>query len=184
MLLTQKHCGPGTCALESMSFANEMKLRLLVIVLLASSTLIVFSVGKVSSHKSLIRTYFNDAHGLRAGAPVRVAGVEVGRVSNVRVRDDLRDKPAQVTMSLETSCELKIPSDAVVRLESDGVLGGSYPEIDIRNARGPALQTGGTLKSEESNAPSSRDLLECLAAIANHQGCKLNTSSNSALQHE
>jgi phospholipid/cholesterol/gamma-HCH transport system substrate-binding protein len=171
-------------AVESMSFANEMKLRLLIIVLLASSVLIVFSVVKASSHKSVIRTYFNDAHGLRAGAPVRVAGVEVGRVSNVRVRDDLRDKPAEVTMSLETRYELKIPSDAVVQLESDGVLGGNYPEIDIRNARGPVLPDGGTLKSEESNAPSSRDLLECLAAIANHQGCKLNESSHSALQHE
>jgi len=161
-----------------------MKLRFLIVVLLASCVLVVFAVKASSSYKAIVRTYFSDAHGLRAGAPVRVAGVEVGRVSSVRVRDDLRDKPAEVTMSLETRYKLKIPSDAVVRLESDGVLGGNYPEIDIRNARGSALPDGGTLKSEESNAGSSRDLLECLAAIANHQGCKISKSSKAAPQHQ
>jgi phospholipid/cholesterol/gamma-HCH transport system substrate-binding protein len=161
-----------------------MKLRFLIVVLLASSVLIVFSVVKASNHKSVIRTYFNDVHGLRTGAPVRVSGVEVGRVSNVRVRDDLRDKRAEVTMSLETRYELKIPADAVVRLESDGILGGSYPEIDITNARGTVLPDGGTLKSEESKAASSRDLLECLAAIASYQGCKIYKTSKAAPQHQ
>jgi uncharacterized membrane protein len=87
-------------------------------------------------------------------------------------------------MSLETRYELKIPSDAVVRLDSDGILGGTSPEIDITKAHGPALGEGGILRSEESNAPLSGDLIECLAAISNHQGCKLNKSSNSALQHK
>ena len=164
---------------------SEMKLRFLIVVLLASGVLVVFAAVKASSScKATVRTYFSDAHGLRAGAPVRVAGVEVGRVSSVRVRDDLRDKPAEVTMSLETRYKLKIPSDAVVRLESDGVLGGNYPEIDIRNARGSALPDGGTLKSEESKAASSRDLLECLAAIANHQGCKIYKASKVAPQNQ
>jgi phospholipid/cholesterol/gamma-HCH transport system substrate-binding protein len=162
-----------------------MKLRFLIVVLLASCVLVVFAAVKASnSYKATVRTYFSDAHGLRAGAPVRVAGVEVGRVSSVRVRDDLRDKPAEVTMSLETRYKLKIPSDAVVRLESAGVLGGNYPEIDIRNARGSALPDGGTLKSEERNAASSRDLLECLAAIANHQVCEISKTSKTAPQHQ
>jgi phospholipid/cholesterol/gamma-HCH transport system substrate-binding protein len=131
---------------------------------------------KTSGYKSTLRTHFNDAQGLRAGAPVRVAGVDVGRVSSVRVRQDLRDKPAEVTMSLQTSYELKIPSDAVVRLESDGVLGQIYPEIDITGATAPAAKNGGTLKSEERRAPSTRDLVECFAAIVKNEDCTLEKS--------
>lgn len=159
-----------------------MKLRLLIIVLLASCVLVVFASLKTTGYKFTIKTYFNDVHGLRAGAPVRVAGVDVGTVTRVRVRDELRDRPAEVMMSLQTSYELKIPSDAVVRLESVGVLGEAYPEIDIRNASGPALQQGGILRSEESSSPSASELLECLAGIVNHQGCNLKKVPKAAPQ--
>ena len=156
-----------------------MKARFLVIVALACCVLVVFAAVKSSGYKSTIRAYFNDAQGLRAGAPVRVAGVEVGRVSSVRVRPDLRDRPAEVTMSLQTSYELEIPSDAIVRLQSDGVLGQTYPEIDITRAIAPAAKNGAVLKSEERQAPSTRDLVECFAAMLKNEDCKLEKSPES-----
>lgn len=164
---------PGPNVTIAWRLHSKMRVRLLIMVLLALCVLVVFATIKTTGHKSTIKTYFNDARGLRAGAPVRVAGVEVGRVASVRVRDDLRDRPAEVVMVLRTSYELKIPSDAVVRLQSDGVLGQAYPEIDIRNAVGPPLPEAGTLKSEDTGAPSASDLLECLAGIVNHRGCNL-----------
>lgn len=157
-----------------------MKLRFLVIVLLASSVLVVFATVKTSEYQYRIKTYFNDARGLSPGAPVRVAGVNVGRVTSVRVRAEVRDRPAEVTMLLQTSYRLKIPSDAVVHLESEGVLGPTYPEIEIGNARGPALADGGTLKSQESTSPSATDLVDCFARIVHHKGCKLEKPATEA----
>ena len=159
-----------------------MKYRLLILVLLGTSALVLFAAMKRSSHTLTLTTYFKDAHGLRAGAPVRVAGVDVGHVISVRVRDDLRDRPAEVVMVLQTSYPLNLPSDAFVSLESAGVLGETYPEIDITNTSGQALTNGGKIRSRESSSPTASDWMECIAGIANNRGCQLEKNSKPAEQ--
>ena len=54
-------------------------------------------------------TYFKDAQGLKAGTPVRLAGVDVGKVLSVRARPDLTPNPAEVQLVVSTPYELKIP---------------------------------------------------------------------------
>jgi ABC-type transporter Mla subunit MlaD len=84
-----------------------------------------------------LKCYFRNAQGLRPGARVRVAGVDVGSVTSVRVRPELRDHPVEVSMNLDTPYELKIPSDSVVELEAAGVFGEVFPQIDIQDTSGP-----------------------------------------------
>jgi hypothetical protein len=96
---------------------------------------LVLALAKPSQPHLQVRCYFQDVQGLRAGAKVRLAGVEVGSVTSVRVRPERRDQPAEVTMFLQTPYELKIPNDSVVMLETAGVLGEVFPEIDSRGAK-------------------------------------------------
>src|SRR5258708_256005 len=91
---------------------------------------IAFALARPSGHSLDIKCYFKDAEGLRPGAKVRLAGVEVGIVTSVRVRPEFRDHPAEVVMILQTPYELKVPDDAVVTLESAGVLGATYAQIN------------------------------------------------------
>jgi MlaD protein len=52
-------------------------------------------------HRREVRVYFQDAQGLHAGASVRMAGVDIGSVSSVRVRPE-PPAPAEVVMVLHT----------------------------------------------------------------------------------
>ncbi|HYG99446.1 MAG TPA: MCE family protein [Terriglobales bacterium] len=79
-----------------------------------------------------LTTYSSDGHRLRAGAPVRLAGVEIGFVQTVRVRPELKDHPVEVVMTIDTPYDLKIPRDAIVSLETAGVLGETFANIDLR----------------------------------------------------
>ena len=105
------------------------------------------TLARPSGHILHITCYFENVSGLKTGAPVTVAGVKVGSVTNVRVRPEMREHPAEVSMLVQTSYELKIPNDAVVVVQTSGVLGESFAEIDIRNATGLPLKDGGTLNT-------------------------------------
>src|SRR5215469_6450028 len=84
---------------------------------------IFLMLGKPSGYRLDLKCHFRDAQGLRAGARVRVAGVEVGSVTSVRVRSELREHPAEVAMTLYTPYELKIPSDSTLSVETSGMMG-------------------------------------------------------------
>ena len=90
-------------------------------------------------HRLELRTYFQNSAGLKDGAPVRLAGVHVGIVKSVRVRPEVKDGTVEVIMALCTPYEIQIPSDSIVTLETEGILGQTYAEIDTlkRKARPP-----------------------------------------------
>jgi phospholipid/cholesterol/gamma-HCH transport system substrate-binding protein len=134
---------------------------------------IFLRLGKPTGYKLDLKCYFRDAQGLRAGARVRVAGVEVGSVTNVRVRPELREHPAEVTMTLYTPYELKIPSDSTVSVETSGVMGDVFAQINMQDTSGPPLESGGVLNSRASDSPTPQQWVECLSNLVDHKPCDL-----------
>jgi ABC-type transporter Mla subunit MlaD len=55
-----------------------------------------------------VKAYFTNASGLRDGANVRVAGVDVGSVKSVRVRPELKEEPVEVVMVLNPRYEVSV----------------------------------------------------------------------------
>ena len=129
-------------------------------------------------HKLHLSSYFQDAAGLRPGATVRVAGVDVGTVTSVRVKPELHDHPAEIRMLLQTSYPLEIPNDSVVNIKTMGLLGENYADIDIHGASGSPVQDGATLKAGMVEEPSSQQLLDCLNNIAEHKPCNPRPTNN------
>jgi len=127
--------------------SKRLQLFILLVTLIAA---ILFAATRQRGHHSLmVKAYFQNAHGLRSNAPVQLAGVEVGRVSSVRARPEMREHPAEVIMILKTPYSLSIPSDAIASLSQAGLLGGTVVEIDIRKAYGPPLKNWGVLTTVE-----------------------------------
>ena len=118
-----------------------------------AGVVLAVALARPHHHALELKCYFKDAQGLRAGVKVRIAGVEVGTVTGVRVRPELRDNPAEVRITLQTPYELKVPDDSIVRLQSAGVLGDVFAEVDIQNASGPPVANGGVLKSAPATNP-------------------------------
>src|SRR5438270_4001867 len=145
-------------------------------ILASSAALFVAQSPRYKDHTLEFRTYFQDAQGLRRGAPVRLAGVDVGTVTSVHARPEFKDHPAEVTLSLHTPYVLHVPADATVSLESAGILGPTLAEIDVRNASGAPISNGGVLKSVSLGRLSTEQLLDRVTdALAN----RATTSSTS-----
>jgi ABC-type transporter Mla subunit MlaD len=122
-----------------------------LIVAVGLVALVGFPLLKIRFGPSLrLKTCFHDVSGLRPGAKVRVAGVDVGRVQYVHAQPLDKACPAAVAMELRTPYELKIRNDSVASTASEGVLGETFLEIDVSGASGPPIQDGGQLPSRES----------------------------------
>jgi phospholipid/cholesterol/gamma-HCH transport system substrate-binding protein len=66
---------------------------------------------------------FDNIGGLKVGAPVSVAGVQVGRVAAIKLNST--DYKAAVTLSIERSYA-RIPDDSDAGIQTSGLLGANY----------------------------------------------------------
>jgi phospholipid/cholesterol/gamma-HCH transport system substrate-binding protein len=91
--------------------------------------------------------------GLGIGAPVRLNGIEVGRVAKIEL--DQKD-PKLVTLLLQVRDTIEIHADAVASVESQGLTGVSYVEISGGTLGSPALTAStGQKYPQIASRPSS-----------------------------
>ena len=136
-----------------------------VALLLAIATILSIPLAKRLKRNLQVKAYFQNAAGLQVGAAVRIAGVEVGGVTAIRVRPELSDNPAEVSISLDRSYMLNIPRDSVASLSTEGVLGPAFVDIDIRKASGPPLQNGAVLKTVSVDSLTPKQFLDRMSEI-------------------
>ena len=67
---------------------------------------------------------FDNISGLKKGAAVEVAGVDVGRVESIRLASGDR---AQVTLRLEP--DLKLHDDAIASIRTKGIIGDKFVKL-------------------------------------------------------
>lgn len=128
-------------------------IRVLAIATIAMAALAIWVVPRAHNRDLHLNACFQDVRGLRPGAVVRIAGVEVGRTSMVQAHADRKDCPAELAMKLSTPYELKIPQDAIVRVENAGLLGEEFVDIDVRRASGMPATDRAFLKTASTPAP-------------------------------
>jgi phospholipid/cholesterol/gamma-HCH transport system substrate-binding protein len=134
-----------------------------VIVVVGLATIGILFVSNIRLARQELKSCFSDVQGLKAGAGVRIAGVDVGTVLSVRANPQNKNCPAEVEMALATSYELHVPKDAIAAIETAGLLGPSYVGIDISQASGPPIENFGYLKSRPTKPnPSAESLLKTL----------------------
>ena len=138
------------------------QLRVGLTVLFASITLgvLTFLMSGTSglfTPKLTLHSYFDNAGGLRDGAPVRLQGVDVGNVTNVRVVGDKPLTPVEVTVKVTSRYRAMIKKDSVTSLSTVGVLGETYIDIDSSHAKGPQISDGDTLATRET--PDIQDVV-------------------------
>jgi phospholipid/cholesterol/gamma-HCH transport system substrate-binding protein len=130
---------------------------ILLIVGVGLASIGILFVGEIRLSRQELKSCFSDVQGLKAGAGVRIAGVDVGTVRSVRVNPQNKNCPAEVEMALATSYDLHVPKDAIAAIETAGVLGPSFVDIDISQVSGPPLENFGYLKSRSTKPPPSAE---------------------------
>jgi phospholipid/cholesterol/gamma-HCH transport system substrate-binding protein len=132
------------------------QLRVGLTVIIASITLAVLifvmtGTTGLFTKKIHIRAYVDNAGGLRVGAPVRLEGVDIGNVSKIRViHDPLRPlSPVEIVMKITTKYEDTMRSDCLASLNTAGVLGEVFVDVDCRQAKGGPLLNGTELPTRD-----------------------------------
>jgi phospholipid/cholesterol/gamma-HCH transport system substrate-binding protein len=119
---------------------SELKIGVLAVVAIALVAILIVAVGGetgFSWQRYELKTKFDTVQGLKGGAIVRVAGVEVGKVTDV----DFAGAAVEVKLSVRKEMQPRITTDSRASIGSLSLLG--EPIIDITPAStGRPLQQG------------------------------------------
>lgn len=140
-----------------------LRVAKIAIVVTVPLLLIFFLVPRGRQSPIALNIYFTNAMGLRAGAPVRLAGVDIGSVKSVQAIPELKQFPVKVVIAVSAPYPLRIPNDSTANLETEGVLGETYVDINATAASGPPIANGGTLKSIPVVQMNTRELVQKIA---------------------
>lgn len=92
-----------------------------------------------------VQTILDSATGLRAGDPVRLAGIEVGTVKKIEfVRQNGVDR-VRIQINLNRKAEQRLRSDSVVQIKSVGFTESRYVEISLGTREGTPVTEGAVL---------------------------------------
>ena len=149
---------------------RETVTGIFVLVALAAAMFMVILLGaqqRIFEKRFQINAVFGTVSGLRAGAPVYVAGVNVGSVERLRfvpadtyqpTADEeatARPKPiglvgkVEVVMNVEEPFRDQIRTDSIATIASVGLLGDKSIEISVGSTAQPVVESGATLRSQD-----------------------------------
>jgi phospholipid/cholesterol/gamma-HCH transport system substrate-binding protein len=134
----------------------------LVIVALAALTALIFlmsgNTGGLFTGKTILRSYFENAAGLKVGAPVNLEGYTVGNVKSIRIDSSRKLTPVEVIMKVSNRYISDIHEDSKTSLDTIGVLGDTVVNIDSKHAIGPVVKNNDELGTTES--PNLSDVIK------------------------
>ncbi len=157
---------------------SELRVGLFVLVglmILAGGIFYVTGAGFFGP-KYRIKTYLPEVSGLSTGAPVRLDGVEVGNVDQIRLvprepgKSPERMHNIEVVMRIDHKYQNDILTDSAASLVTEGLLGNRYVTI-TRGYTGVPLKEGQAVPGTEEKAikevvERSADVLSNLQALS------------------
>lgn len=130
--------------------SEEVKVGIFVVATIAMLILVLAVVGGLNVTRRPQVNYmakFKFAGGIEPGAPVRFAGLKVGRVERAQI--DPQD-PTRVRVQLSIRAGTPVHTDSVARIATLGLLGENYIEVSPGTATAAALASGSELKVQET----------------------------------
>ena len=128
------------------SFGVEFFVGLFTMVGVAAAGYLAIGLGDVElfgSDRYEVRAEFDDISGLKAGATVEIAGVQVGNVSGISLKDPM----AIITLKLNRDIQIRV--DDIASIRTKGIIGDRCIKIS-RGASTNFVPEGGVIKETES----------------------------------
>ena len=131
---------------------NKVTAGAIAVVLIAVAVFFAFTKANPFSDKYELNAVFESVNNLAVNSPVRIAGVEVGKVKKVESLGD-GSGLAKVTMHIEKS-GLPIRRDAQLKVRSRLFLEGNYfVDLQPGSPGAPELPDGGTIPPSQTAFP-------------------------------
>ncbi len=135
--------------MERRNISLEAKVGLFVILAMILFVWLSFQFGGIKwLQKSGYRiiTYMDTATGLEKESPVKVAGVRIGRIEDLK----LKGSKAEVTMNIDPGIE--IYKNATASVKSESLLGQKFIEISYGNPESGKLENNAVIMQGEASA--------------------------------
>lgn len=115
--------------MKAISF--EVKVGIFILIGFIVLFVMIFSIGEVYMFRPgyRVKITFNFANGIAMNAPVRLAGIEVGEIDNIRIYYDTHEERTKVELSAWIKRDVSIEEDAKAVINTLGLLGEKYLEV-------------------------------------------------------
>ncbi len=130
------------------NLTNEIKVGIMVVASLLVLLILFYKMGNFDFTKKGYRVgvLFNFAGGIAKNAPVRLLGVEVGKVEGIDLQ--YADE-TEVLLTLWIDQATKLRMDAKAYVSALGLMGEKYIELNPGSSKVPLLQPGSTIVGED-----------------------------------
>jgi len=131
--------------------ATKLKVGIFVLVALVVFLGVIYMLGaraRLFEARDTIHAQFTDVGGLQEGATVRLAGVQIGRVSGVMLPAEPGGK-VRVSLKIARQFFDRIRKDSEARIQTQGLLGDRIIEITVGSASAAAIQPDDTIPSRD-----------------------------------
>ncbi len=111
---------------------------------------IIFTLGdqrNIFSSQFSLYCDFDDISGLRHGAPVQLAGVNIGQVDQISFSDDPTVTEVRVRLNINRSYKERIRTDSKASIQGQGLLGDKLIFISVGSPVKPVIKEGALLES-------------------------------------
>jgi phospholipid/cholesterol/gamma-HCH transport system substrate-binding protein len=131
---------------------TETKVGIFVLLGIIALVFLTVRVGRLAVREQgyEVYTYLDSAAGLDRNSPVRIAGVEVGRVTKI----SLADGKAKVTLFIPNN--VQIPVGSKIYVKSSGLLGEKYVEVILPEQPASEVMPGGAVPEGKSSVRPDR----------------------------
>ena len=109
----------------------ELKVGFFVLIGIVLISFLIFKIGNIKNYGAgySIKFIFNRIAGVKAGSPVRLSGVDIGEITEVKIVEDEENKKIKVEALSRIRGSLLIPHESSAYVSTLGLLGEKYIEI-------------------------------------------------------
>jgi phospholipid/cholesterol/gamma-HCH transport system substrate-binding protein len=128
---------------------NAIEPILGALVLVAAAAFLVFAYNKAGERSFSgypLTARFSSIDGLETGSDVRIGGVKIGQVTDISIDPDTYLALVKMTVAPE----IKIPTDSVASITTEGLLGGKYVGLEP-GVSDTMLKPGGLITHTEAS---------------------------------
>lgn len=129
---------------------TEIRAGIFLLISFVVLVIFIFAASDVTTllkRKKEVMVLFSYTDGIEANAPVRFAGIKIGKVSEIRMAPEYGNK---IELTLTVYRDTVIKEDSKVAIKTLGLIGGKYVELTPGGQRSELLKPGDVITGEES----------------------------------
>lgn len=146
-----------------MKITNELRTGLVVAAAIVVAAMFWLKTASFTGKPYRLKTQFNYAEGIKPDSIVKLSGIEIGRVENIKF---LYSPDTKVELTLLVNRKAKIHEDSIAFISTSGMVGDAYMGLTPGSPDKPFASDGAMIMAEDP--VEMRKLMKKVDAISDN----------------